>query len=323
MVSSRWRPAAIDVVARLDIAEKLRNGPRDVADLARACRVSEDGLYRVLRALARDGVFDEEPPRRFALTPLSRPLLRDEPGSIRSMVLMMGADWSNSLWANLGRAVETGEEIFTPMHGRDLWGYFEDHPQDRSHFDGGMAELTRQMAPAIAAAYNFSRFSVLVDLGGGSGELLGAILKSHPTLRAIDFDFPGGLENAMQTLARHGVLDRCEIVAGNFFESVPADKDAYMMKNIVHGLSDDKAAHLLRLVRQAMRAGGKLLLVEHVVPERGPYMSFLDLTMLLNSAGGRERTRAELEELLASAGFGLDEVVATPSPMSLIVASPR
>ena len=176
--------------------------------------------------------------------------------------------------------------------------------------------------------------TLLLDLDGTIVDAFTTIHRSYghtlpqlgllaPTMEQVRRAVGGGLENAMQTLARHGVLDRCEIVAGNFFESVPADKDAYMMKNIVHGLSDDKAAHLLRLVRQAMRAGGKLLLVEHVVPERGPYMSFLDLTMLLNSAGGRERTRAELEELLASAGFGLDEVVATPSPMSLIVASPR
>jgi hypothetical protein len=320
LVANRWLPDAIVTVARMGVPEQLEAGPKSVGEIARAIGADDQALYRVLRALARERVFEERPNRVFALTPLSRPLLRSAPNSVRNVVGMLGSRWLRTMWLHLEDAIRSGNEVFTKIYGKDFWIYLAEHPEDGAEFHGAMAETSRDDGPAVAAAFDFSRFETLVDVGGGRGELLGAILKKYPHLHGVLYDWQEPLQGAPATLARYGVSERCECVAGNLFESVPSGKDAYLMKLIVHGETDDAARAILVRCRDAMRPNGKLFLVENVVPQDGgPYMQFLDLEMLLGSHGGRERTRAEFDSLFASAGFRLEQVIGTPGPMSVLV----
>jgi hypothetical protein len=321
LVTGRWISDAIVVVARLGVAEALETGPLPVREIAREVGANEQALYRVMRALARERVFEERANRVFALTALSRPLLKNAPNSVLNLVKMAGSAWSRPVWARLEEAVRTGEEVFTKVHGKDLWAYLAEHPDDGAEFHGAMAETSRQTGAVLAAAYDFSQFETLVDLGGGAGELLASILEKHPRLRGVLFDLKQPLARAPATFERHGVATRVEIVEGNLFESVPTGKDAYIMKSIVHGLTDDAASGLLARCREAGRSGSKIFLVEQVVPQDdGPYLQWLDLQMLLASQGGRERTRSEFESLVAGAGLRLEQVLETPGPMSMIVA---
>jgi hypothetical protein len=321
IASSGWRPRALGVVARLGIADLMASGPRDVADLAREAEVNEDALHRVLRALAHDGIFDMPAPRRFGLTSLSEPLRSDHASSMRHVVMMMDAGYRHESWSRIDESVKTGEPVFRKIHGRDLWSYFEDHPQDGRVFHRAMAEITRTVAPLCAAAYDFGRFTSIVDLGGGDGELIACLLKAHPSLRGVILDFEASMAEAPEVLRRAGVEDRCRLEVGNMFEGVPAGHDAYLMKNIVHGFADAELTPLFALLRQAMKAGTKLVLLEMLVPDEpgGVHPSFLDLEMLVGS-GGRERSQGEYAALLAKNGFALEEVARTPSPIAVIVA---
>jgi hypothetical protein len=322
LVANRWLPDAIVTVARMGVPEQLEAGPKAVGEIARAIGANEQALYRVLRALARERVFEERPNRVFALTALSRPLLRSAPNSVRNLVGMLGSRWLRTMWVHLEDAIRTGNEVFTKIYGRDFWIYLAEHPEEGAEFHAAMAETSRDDGPAVAAAYDFSVFETLVDVGGGQGELLCAILQKYPRLRGVLYDWKEPLERASATLARYGVSERCECVPGNLFESVPLGKDAYLMKLIVHGETDDVARAILVRCRDAMRPNGKLFLIENVVPEDdGPYMQFLDLEMLLGSHGGRERTRAEFDSLFASAGLRLEQVVGTPGPVSVMVGA--
>jgi hypothetical protein len=322
IVASRWLPEAITTIVRLGVPEQLEAGPRPVGEIADALGANEDALYRVMRALARERILEERSGRVFALTSLSRPLLRSAPHSVRNVVGMLGSQWRRTLWGHLDDAVRTGNEVFTKIFGKDFWIYLVEHPADGAEFHAAMAELSRDEGPAVAAAYDFSRFETLVDLGGGQGEFLAAILRQYPRLRGLLYDWKEALERAPATLARYGVAERCECVSGNLFESVPDGKDAYLLKLILHGENDETARTVLTRCRDAMKANGKVFVVESIVPEDdGPYLQFLDLHMLLGSHGGRERKRAEYEALFTGAGLKLEEVVGTPGPMSLMVGS--
>jgi hypothetical protein len=322
LVSSRWISDAIVAVTRLGVVEALEAGPKAVREIAYEVGANEQALYRVLRALARERIFEERANRVFALTALSRPLLKSAPDSVHNIVKMAGSAWTRSVWARLEDAIRTGGEVFTKVHGKDIWAYLAEHPDEGAVFHGAMSETSREAGPAIAALYDFSQFDTLVDVGGGAGELLAAILEKHPRLRGVLFDMKQPLARAAATFGRHGVGTRVETVEGNLLESVPTGKDAYILKSIVHGMADDAAGALLVRCRDAMRSGGKIFVVENVVPVGdGPYLQWLDLQMLLASPGGRERTRAEFESLFRGAGLRLEQVIATPGPMSLMVAA--
>lgn len=319
--TSGWRSRALGVAVRLGIPELIEGGPRDVQDLAAAAGAVPEPLYRVLRALARDGVFVEGPLGTFAPTPASRALLPDAPGSVRNMVLWMSAPWMVGLWDELERAVRTGESALRARTGADdIYQYLAGHPEDAAVFHAAMEELARLTSDVVAAAFDFSRFGTIVDVAGGTGEQIAAILRRHPGCRGILFDAAAVAERARQNLARHGVAGRCEVQPGDLREAVPRGADAYLLKNIVHDLSDDRAAALLARCREAMRPGGAVLVVQSVVPElEGPYLLFLDLQLLLSGAGGKERTRAEFAQLFAAAGLRLAEVVPTPAGDSVLV----
>jgi hypothetical protein len=321
IVTGKWRAAALEAVTRLGVADALYERPRDVAGLAAELGLDEGALYRVLRALASDGLLAQAG-RSFALTAVTRPLASRAPNSMRHAVLSAGSGHHRSLWANFERGLVSGRPVFDELYGETFWQHLAGRPEVAAEFDASMAEYTRAAAPLLAAGYDFGRFATLVDVGGGSGELLATVLAAHPRPGGVLFDLPHAARGAPATFARFGVAARAAVVEGSAFENVPAGHDAYLLKNVVHEMTDEAALVPLGHVRQSIAPGGKLFVVENVVPEGGgPYLQFLDLVMLLGS-GGRERTRAEFAALLGRAGFRLERVVETASPLSLLVAAP-
>ena len=323
MVSQRWRPHALALVAKLEIADALAHGPLTVAQLAERAGCHEGALYRVLHALAHDGVFSQSGPRTFAQNALSDVLRRDHPQSVRNTVLQTMSDWNQANWGRLHEAVQTGKPQFTEIYGKDLWAYFaQDNPEGGALFHGSMVELTRMTAPLLAGVYDFGQHPRLVDLGGGRGELLSILLPMFPQLKGVLYDLEDAISGAQELLSKAGVSHRCEVVAGNIMESIPKGYEAYLMKHIVHGFDDERLGGLFEKLREAIRPGATLLIAEMLVPEgkKGVHPAALDLQMLVG-AGGQERTGSEYARLLGSNGFRIKEIHRTPSPMALIVST--
>ena len=315
---------SLNVVARLSIADQLTQGPRKVEDLARTAQAHPDALYRVMRALATVGVFRELDARRFEQTPLSDLLRADHPQSLRPFVVFFPDPLHFRCYSNLMHSVKTGETTAVPTVGRELFEYLRDHPDESAVFNAAMVNLTQAFIPTVLDAYDFSQARVLVDVGGGHGSVVGAILQKYPQMRGILFDIDHVVAGAEPYLRSIGVADRCQIVAGNFFESVPAG-DTYIMKNIIHDWDDEKSILILKNIGAQLKAqpNGKILLLEMVLsagnePELGKWA---DIEMLA-LPGGRERTENEYRDLFARAGFRLTRIVRTQGPQSVIEAAP-
>jgi O-methyltransferase domain/Dimerisation domain len=311
---------ALHVVAQLGLADLLKDGPQSAEELAKVTHTNADALYRVLRALASLGVFAEAGPRSFALTPLSESLRSDVPGSLRALVLFLADNMHWAVFQDLEHSVQTGQPAFDHVFGQKLFQYFGERPQESLLFDQAMA-VSGSIGPAVAEAYDFSKFHTITDVGGGNGALLAAILNEHSRPRGILFDLQHAIEHARAA----GLLPagRSELAVGDFFESIPAGADAYVFKSIIHDWPDDKARTILQVCRRAMSSTGKLLLVELLIPpDSSPdFSKFLDLEMLA-IASGRERTEDEFRQLLASAGFRLERIVPTESSFSIIEGWP-
>ena len=323
-LTGTWVAQSISVVAKLGTADALADGPKGVDELAVAANAHAPSLYRLLRALASVGIFAEDEDGRFRLTPLAEPLRSDAPGSVRSFAMMLGAEWNWQPWGHLLHSVTTGQAAFEHAYGTSIFQYMADRPEAAAIFDAAMTGRSSQDANAVTAAYDFSPFRTIVDVGGGRGTLLAAILRANPGVRGILFEQAHVIPGARQYLDGAGLGQRCELVAGDFFESVVAGGDAYVLKWIVHDWDDEHAVRILERCRRAMSGAGRLLLVETVIPPGNDPSSgkLADLAMMVWT-GGKERTEAEYRSLLAAAGFELTRVVPTPSSLSVIEGVPR
>jgi hypothetical protein len=297
---------AISAVAELRIADHLSSGARTASELARLSGVNEDFLRRVLRYLASEGVFEEQAGDAFALTERSHWLRSDVPGSLRPRALFTGSTMSWTAWGNLLKALETGTSAFQAAFGEEIFDYLRHQPDAAATFNAFMAGQTAASVEAVLAAYDFAGVRELVDVGGGRGALVAGVLRANPEMRGILFDMPEVVATAQPLLEQAGVANRCKLVGGNFFETVPAGADLYVLKFILHDWTDAESIRILENCRQAMGSNGRVLIVEHVVPEdSGPHISkFMDINMLVMTSG-RERTRREFEQLLAVAGLQL------------------
>lgn len=307
---------ALHVAAELGIADLLHEGSRSTEDLAQATGTDADALYRVLRFLASEGVFREEAPRRFAQTELSDALRADAPASPRDFIRMVNAE-PYAAWAELLYSVRTGKPAFDTVFGASRFEWLAEHPEQAALFQRAMIALSLGANVEVAEAYDFSACKRVVDVGGGHGQLLSAIVTRNPHLSGVLQDLPAGIAAAREGVG--GPLPRCELVAGDFFESVPAGGDAYIMKKVIHDWDDARAAKILDNCRRAMATGGKVLVAETIVPtgnERHP-IKVMDLNMLVVT-GGLERTQEHYERLLARAGLRLARVIATRSPLSIL-----
>lgn len=251
----------------------------------------------------------------------------DAPGSVRDFVLFMTGDWYWRAWGDLRYAVETGESAFERANGMANFDYWEHHAEAGVIHDAAFTAMTRAIAGAVAAAYDFSRCSTLIDVGGGSrGTLLAAILRAHPRGQAVLFDLPHVVEGLGPVLEAAGVVARCRLVGGDFFKSVPAGGDLYLLKQVIHDWDDARAVAILSRCREAMASGGRVLLVETVLPERldpsptSQWQAMLDLMMLVTTPGGRERTAEQFRALLSEAGLALTGITPVSPQYAILEA---
>jgi hypothetical protein len=314
------------VAAQLGVADLLRDGPQDITDLARRTGTEERSLRRLLRALASLEVIREEQDGRFALTASGSLLRSDVPGSLRAAVIFYGGRRHWTAWGQLLDSVKSGKPVFPPSPDLFLAMAARD-PAGALIFNEAMVALSGPVNESIPAAYDFSHAGTLVDVGGGYGALLVAVLAAYPRLRGILFEIPPLIDAARARIEAAGLSARCELIAGNAFEAVPDGADVYILKWILHDWDDEQSNTILTNCRRAMRTDSKLLVVERILPilaesTPGATNKFLsDLNMMLLS-GGCERTEEEYRALLAAAGFDLRRIVPTTTPHSIIEATP-
>ena len=302
----------------LGIPDLLAEGERTADDLADASGADPPTLYRLLRALASLGIVHEGDERRFSLTDLGRPLRSDVPGSLRGWVRLQGRDHLWRSWGNLANAVREGQNSFRMVHGTDIWEWRAEHADESAIFDEAMRSMTIGANASILDAYDFGQFGTIVDVAGGNGTLIAALLAAHPASRGILFDQEHVVSGAEPILRAAGVLDRCEIVAGSFFESVPEGADAYVLKWIIHDWEDEESVAILRTCRAAMGTDAVVLLIERDLgrPNEDPVAKLADLNMLV-MPGGRERTLDEYAALFGAADLRL--VAAHPTTSGYLV----
>ncbi len=296
---------AIHVAATLGLADLLRDGPRSVDELARETGTHERSLYRLMRALASIGVFREEESRVFRLSPMGELLRTDVPASLAGWAVFTGRPYFREAWGNLLHSIQTGETAFGALHGgQRIWQWRASRPEESAIFDRAMKSLSGAVASALAEQYDFGRFTTIVDVGGGNGSVLAAVLARAASLRGTVFDLPHVVTGAPELLASSGVADRCDVVGGDFFVGVPAGADAYMLKSVLHDWEDESAIRILQNVRAVCSPASALLVVERVVgpPNESAPVKFSDLNMLV-APGGEERTREEWATLFGAAGF--------------------
>lgn len=313
----------IYVVAELGIADHLKNGPRTAAQLAAATGTSAPHLHRLLRTMAGFGLFSQNDAGEFAATPLGDALRSDAPGHARSTVRMLAGP---AMWAGvteLLHSVRTGEAGFDKAMGKPIFDHLGAHPDQATVFNEAMIGFHGAEPPAVAAGYDFSDIGTLVDIGGGTGNLLTTILQAHPSVRGILFDMPHVAAEARQAIAAKGLSDRCEVHEGSFFDAVTPGGDAYLLSHIIHDWDEEKCLTILKNCRRAMKDDSRLLLVEMVIPPGNDFHpgKFLDLTMLVIT-GGQERTADEYAALYKQAGFELTRVVPTASAVSVVEGRP-
>jgi len=318
----------VHVAAKLRPGDLLAESPRSIDALALSSDTHAPSLARLVRALASLGLVAETGEGRIALTALGSPLRSDAPDSIRDAVLFLVGEWAWRSWGDLLYSVRTGEPAFDRIFCMSNFEYWEHNPEAGAIHEAFFRTMARAANGPILAAYDFSRVGTIVDVGGSSGALLAAILEAHPAAHGILFDLPHVVTGAEQVLAEAGAADRCAVVGGSFFDSVPPGGDAYLLKYIIHDWDDERAVAILRRCREAMAPGSVLLLVERVLPdhlEAGPAaqgLARLDLQMLVLTPGGRERTEQQFRSLLEEAGFDLRKVIPTASPLRILEAIP-
>jgi hypothetical protein len=321
LATGSWTTQVVYVAAKLGIPDRLAAGPARADDVAAQVGADPDAVYRLMRAMASRGVLRERRDGRFALTPVGDALRTDVEDSLRDMVLFIGhpARWAD--WGSLLYSVQTGQPAADKLRGMPFFEYLDTDPEFAQVFNNAMTAASGLSNDVALAAYDFSDARLVIDVGGGHGAVLSTILRSAPGANGVLYDLPKVVDGAGPLLEEAGVAHRCTVQGGSFMESVPAGGDIYVMKNIIHDWNDEDALTILRNVRTAIADGGKLILLEMVLPQRSSSFigHMLDLEMLL-MVHGRERTRVQYYDLLNRAGFRLNRVIPTVSPMSVVEA---
>ena len=298
---------AIHVAAKLGVADLVAVGPKTVLELAEATRTDRPSLERLLRALTSLGIFVEDPQGRYCQTELSDALRTDHPRSMRPLAMMLGAGFVWRPSGELDVTIRTGQPAFEHVYGAQFFKHLASHPDEAAVFNAAMSSLPDYIT-AIVDAYDFSKFERIVDIGGGHGALLVGILTANPRVHGVLHDLP---EVAAGVSVPSNVADRLEIVAGDFFEAVPAAADAYLLKGIIHDWDDASAATILKNCRRAIRPDGRLFIVDTVlIPSSDPASALMDMLMMVLTRG-RERTESEFRSLLREADFSLVNVIPT------------
>ncbi len=316
------RSAALAVVAELGVADLLTR-PRTASELAAQVGADADLLHRTMRALVLSGVFTLDRTGRFALTALGERLRRDHPDSMGSAIRYWSSTAHQQAWARLADVVRTGRPAFPAVHGRSVWRWFDEHPDEGRLFAAAMHRLSELDAPDIVRLFPWPVRGTVCDLGGGAAGVLSRLLQARPDLRGILVDAALVLPDADQLLTHRGVRDRVELVEGSFFSPLPVHADVYLLKHVLHDWDDDACGRLLDAVHHTMAAGTTLVVVEFLQePNVATYPASLsDLQMAVVCDAGRERSLPQLRRLLAASGFGPGQVRTSPTGLALISAS--
>lgn len=307
---------AIFVAVKLGIPDVLKEEAKSSEDLAAETGGDRDALHRLLAVLANAGVLRETAPARFALTPMGALLRKD--GAVRdSAILAAEVFWP--AYSELLHTVRTGRSGVERAFGMPIYDYLARNPEADAAYAAIMTAGTSTMAAALMSSYDFSSIGTVVDVGGGQGAFLTAILKAHPHLRGILFDRSAAVAGAHEALVAQHVAERCEVVAGDFFEGLPADRDVYILKWVISEWADERAAVILKNCRRAMSGRGRVLVMEPLDPASN---ALFNLNMLVTWNGGRVRSIAELTALFASAGLRVERIIPAQSQMSIVEGRP-
>jgi hypothetical protein len=314
-----WQSRALAVAAELELADLLATGPLHINVLASRTKTHAPSLFRLLRALESLSIFSQISPMVFANTPSSECLRKNVPDTewawVRAQLSVGGGVYEG--WSGLGASIKTGDTAFDQVLGCGFWEYYRRNPEAGTIFNEAMRLIGKHNSPEVAQAYDWNRFPVIADIGGGIGGLLVDILDAHPSCRGLLFDEPKVIQQAISH-------ERLQPIGGDFFQTVPTGADAYILRWIIHDWSEAEAVALLGKVREAMKPGARLILLEELIPEV-PYLvpgKWIDVLMLAIT-GGRERTENEYSELLSAANFEMEEVVPTTGPLSILIAKAR
>jgi SAM-dependent methyltransferase len=322
MISANWLSRLIYAAAKLGIADLLKDQPKSVEELANSTSTHVHSLYRALRALASYGIFKEVKPNYFEITPLAKTLQSGVPGSMLNMAITCGEEYYFYPFAKILHTLQTGEPAFYHFHGMDLFEYLTHHPSEAKCFDEAMTEYVSQIHSLFANVYDFSGVKKVVDVGGGHGTLLKHILKANPILTGVLFDRPSVVEGSRKNIETAGLSDRCEVVGGDFFESVPSGGDVYIISSVIHGRNDKDSVKILKNCHQAMVENGRILLGEVVIPTGNqPFFGKIqDINLMIAAEGGGERTEEDFRKLFEMSGFLLTRVIPTQSLGSIVEA---
>jgi len=321
MIVATWMSQAITVAAQLGVADALSDGPLPIEELAARVGADADALHRLLRALISKGIFRQRHDGRYELNSLAGTLRSDAPIPMTWAAQFYGSAEQRERWTLMVDSIRTGSSVVPALRGKESFDYFAGQPELAELFNQTMTSVSELTDGPVVAGYDFSAYPTIVDVGGGQGPLLATILATAPASQGVLYDLPVVVSAAPNLLCKHDVADRVRIETGSFFDSVPGGGDAYVLKNILHDWSDEKAVQILRNVRTAAGPRATVLLIELVIPDHDRDFpgKWADLEMLLNLAA-RERTAAEYRKLLSQAGFRMMRVVQTASPLSVVEA---
>nr|WP_310768027.1 methyltransferase [Mycobacterium sp. Z3061] len=322
LILAGWVSQAIEAAAELGIADALAAGPLKPDDLAAKVGGDPDAVSRLLRALEGRGIFRRHRDGAYGLTPLADTLRTDAPGSMAAAAKFYGSPQHREHWSMLAESIRTGRASIPRLRGKEFFDYLGDDPYLAELFNGAMTSISEMAECPMVAAYDFTPYQTIMDVGGGHGRLLAAILAAAPTARGVLLEIPDVAAGALPLLRKLGVAERVRIETGSFFDGIPAGANLYVLKNIIHDWPDEKAEAILRNLRTACGADCTVVLVELVIPEhnRDFVGKWADLEMLLGIDGSRERSAEEYSALLARAGFRMTRVIPTASPFSLVEA---
>jgi SAM-dependent methyltransferase len=306
-----WVARAVYAAARLGIADLVAEGTGSVSDLADRLKADPDALYRLMRALAAEGIFHEESSHTFVMTPTADSLRTGVAGSVKDLALFYGTEVYRS-YTHLVESVRTGERGFDREYGITLWEHLERLPEADNTFRRGMGAPTWEEQLPLPRTYDFGGVGRLVDVGGGEGTMLAAILHEHPEMHGVLVEIPAGIDRTMRHFHDADVADRVTLTEGSGFDRLPAG-DGYLLSCVLHVMDDAASLKVLERIREAIDPDGRLVILERVVPpaDEPALAKILDLSMLVMD-GGKERTEVEWNDLLATAGFKLTRMVPLP-----------
>lgn len=315
MITGFWTSCCIYNAAKLNIADVIGTNALTADQLAEATHSHAPSLYRVLRALGSVGIFSENEIGEFSNTPLSNTLKSEVPGSMKAMAMAQLGDHYDG-WGNLMYSIKTGNNAFDKVEGMSIWKYYETHPEEGINFMKAMTGVTGAVIMNVLPAYDFTSFKKIVDVGGGNGALLMAVLNTAPQAEGIVFDEEYLKDETKKSIAAKGLSKRCTVESGSFFDFVPKDADAYLMKMVLHDWTDEQCIQILKNCQHAAKSDSKIIVIEAVIPEGNvPHPGkFMDINMMAMT-GGKERTAKEFTSLFTQAGLKLSKIIPTHSPM--------